>query len=178
MNHHGTDLSMPGGAGKSGMRTASVRSSAKDPRPDPSTSPICGRSEVRERTKAAADSARVNRSDVINGYVGTAAPGCPAEPSSARKNPSYRPSHSSCDCRPCLAEDVSTRKRSANKLRKYRIHADEPPICTADGERKNRRLPATSRETPHEYRRFRNAIAPGAQFPCHPAVHGLHSIEE
>src|SRR5271163_4063423 len=44
------------------MRMASVRSSAKDPRPEPSTSPICGRSAVCESTNAAADSARLNRS--------------------------------------------------------------------------------------------------------------------
>src|SRR5260370_8666439 len=48
------------------MRAASVRSSAKDPRPEPSTSPIPGRSAVCESTNAAADSARAYRSRFIN----------------------------------------------------------------------------------------------------------------
>src|ERR1039458_2341302 len=51
------------------MRTASVRSSANDPRPEPRTSPICGGSLVCESTKAAADSARANKSGDINTHV-------------------------------------------------------------------------------------------------------------
>src|SRR5271166_2655399 len=51
------------------MRTASVRSSANAPSPEPRTSPICGRSLVWEKMNAAADSARVNRSGFINNYV-------------------------------------------------------------------------------------------------------------
>src|ERR1700758_5458829 len=47
------------------MRTGSMSSSPKAPRPEPSTSPMCGRKVVCDSTKAAADSARVNRSDVI-----------------------------------------------------------------------------------------------------------------
>src|SRR3977135_1945807 len=47
------------------MRTASLRSPANAPSPEPRTSPICGRKWVRESTNAAADSARVNRSEVI-----------------------------------------------------------------------------------------------------------------
>src|ERR1017187_655327 len=47
------------------MRTASLKSSANEPRPEPNTSPICGRSLVCERMKAAADSARVKASAVI-----------------------------------------------------------------------------------------------------------------
>src|ERR1019366_7759855 len=60
------------------MRTASVRSSANDPSPEPRTSPICGRSSVCESTNAAADSARVKRSSVIENHVGAGALACPA----------------------------------------------------------------------------------------------------
>src|SRR5580658_5685080 len=48
-----------------GTRAASVSESAKAPRPEPRTSPIFGRSEVRERMSCAAESAAVNWS-VIN----------------------------------------------------------------------------------------------------------------
>src|SRR5580692_3156327 len=48
------------------MRTASPRSSANDPNPEPSTSPICGRKAVCDSTNAAADSARLKRSGVIS----------------------------------------------------------------------------------------------------------------
>src|ERR1700722_16538808 len=49
-----------------GIRTASERSSANDPSPEPSTRPICGRNAVRANTKAAACSARSKRSPVIS----------------------------------------------------------------------------------------------------------------
>src|SRR5256885_7965244 len=48
---------------------ASLSSSANAPRPEPRTNPICGRSFVSDNTKAAADSARVNKSgDVSSGF--------------------------------------------------------------------------------------------------------------
>src|SRR5277367_4271439 len=49
-----------------GIRTASERSSANDPSPEPSTRPICGRSAVRASTNAADCSARSKRSEVIS----------------------------------------------------------------------------------------------------------------
>src|SRR5271166_28729 len=52
------------------MRTASVRSSAKEPSPEPRTSPIPGRSLVCESRNAAADSARVNKSGAIENHEG------------------------------------------------------------------------------------------------------------
>ncbi len=72
------------------------------------------------------------------------------------------------DSRPRL----STR---AGFMRLQRLFA-QPGFAFLSDERAS--LPQRSREKPHKRWRFEIPISGDAQFPCHPPVHELHSIEE